>query len=324
MGRSSNDAAAHPAGAAAHPARAAGAAPYPAGAAGAVAYPAGAVARRLGVAVTTLRTWHQRYGVGPSLHEPGHHRRYTEQDIERLVRMQRLIAEGVAPGEAARWVIRGTGPAPAVGPGPDLAHADVQAVVRGLGRAALRLDALGVRQLVFQAVREFGVVGAWDEVLRPVLVSIGERHAATGNLVEVEHLLSVNISAVFGAVSRPPTTVPVQLMLACSDEEQHSLPLEALAAALASSGVPVRMLGARVPLEALVAAVRRTGPSGVLVWSHNRATANPAQLSALLTEGNRPIIVAAAGPGWNPHRLPTGVSYPRTITEALVMLSSVA
>ena len=32
---------------------------------------AGAVARRLGVAVTTLRTWHQRYGLGPSHHVPG-------------------------------------------------------------------------------------------------------------------------------------------------------------------------------------------------------------------------------------------------------------
>ena len=38
---------------------------------------AGAVARRLGVAVTTLRTWHQRYGLGPSQHVPGQHRRYT-------------------------------------------------------------------------------------------------------------------------------------------------------------------------------------------------------------------------------------------------------
>ena len=45
---------------------------------------AGAVARRLGVAVTTLRTWHQRYGLGPSEHVPGHHRRYTAEDLDRL------------------------------------------------------------------------------------------------------------------------------------------------------------------------------------------------------------------------------------------------
>jgi MerR family transcriptional regulator, light-induced transcriptional regulator len=64
---------------------------------------AGAVARRLGVAVTTLRTWHQRYGLGPSQHISGRHRRYTAEDLARLEIMQRLAAEGVAPAEAARW-----------------------------------------------------------------------------------------------------------------------------------------------------------------------------------------------------------------------------
>src|SRR4051812_18305775 len=68
---------------------------------------AGAVARRLGVAVTTLRTWHQRYGLGPSHHVPGQHRRYTPEDMERLEVMRRLTAQGVAPAEAAAWARRG-------------------------------------------------------------------------------------------------------------------------------------------------------------------------------------------------------------------------
>src|SRR3954454_7563471 len=67
---------------------------------------AGAVARRLGVAVTTLRTWHQRYGLGPSHHVPGQHRRYTPEDMERLEVMRRLTAQGVAPAEAAAWARR--------------------------------------------------------------------------------------------------------------------------------------------------------------------------------------------------------------------------
>src|SRR5689334_11854180 len=66
---------------------------------------AGAVARRLGVAVTTLRTWHQRYGLGPSRHVPGQHRRYTAQDLNRLEVMLRLTSQGVAPAEAAAWVL---------------------------------------------------------------------------------------------------------------------------------------------------------------------------------------------------------------------------
>ncbi|GGM11367.1 MerR family transcriptional regulator [Dactylosporangium sucinum] len=289
----------------------------------AAAYSAGAVARRLGVAVTTLRTWHQRYGMGPSLHEPGHHRRYTEQDVERLQVMQRLIFEGVAPSEAARWANR----LPLSSTSPDsagFARVDAGLLVRGLIRAAMRLDAPAVRQRVTRAVQDLGVVTAWDAVLVPVLTAIGERYSATGAYVEVEHLLSGCVSAALGTVPRPAADVPVQTLLTCADEEQHSLPIEALAAALASRGVPARVLGARVPPAALIAAVRRTGPAAVLVWSHQPSTADPAQLSAILAERVRPVVLAAGGTGWDESTLPEGVLRPGSLTDALVILTSIS
>ena len=60
-----------------------------------------AVARRLGVAPATLRTWDRRYGLGPSEHTAGAHRRYSSTDLARLVVMRRLTLEGVSPAEAA-------------------------------------------------------------------------------------------------------------------------------------------------------------------------------------------------------------------------------
>lgn len=61
-----------------------------------------AVARRLGVAPATLRTWDRRYGLGPSEHTAGAHRRYSSADLARLVVMRRLTLEGVSPAEAAQ------------------------------------------------------------------------------------------------------------------------------------------------------------------------------------------------------------------------------
>ncbi|QAY64486.1 MerR family transcriptional regulator [Xylanimonas allomyrinae] len=61
-----------------------------------------AVARRLGVAPATLRTWDRRYGLGPSGRTAGSHRRYTPEDVARLMVMRRLTLEGVAPVDAAR------------------------------------------------------------------------------------------------------------------------------------------------------------------------------------------------------------------------------
>jgi DNA-binding transcriptional MerR regulator len=62
---------------------------------------AGAVARRLGIAPATLRSWNRRYRLGPAAHQPGQHRRYTEQDVAVLEAMCHLVGEGVAPSAAA-------------------------------------------------------------------------------------------------------------------------------------------------------------------------------------------------------------------------------
>ncbi|GII24878.1 MerR family transcriptional regulator [Planosporangium mesophilum] len=304
---------------------------------------AGAAARRLGVAVTTLRSWHQRYGLGPSGHEHGHHRRYTGDDLARLVLMQRLVTAGVAPAEAARWARRSPRDAPVPAPSPGsalnpaarsgggytLALGDADPAARGLARAALRLDVLAVRDLVAAAVADRGVVGAWDEVLCPVLVALGVRAAAAAELVEVEHALSGCVSAVFASLASAPSAQParerpVRILLACADEEQHSLPTEALAAALAERGIPSRVLGARVPPTALRAAVRRTGPVAVLLWAHSIATADPAQLNGLLSGRGRPAVVAAGGPGWDAATVPSGVVLPATLVEAVELFVAAA
>jgi DNA-binding transcriptional MerR regulator len=90
-----------------------------------------AVARRLGVAPATLRTWDRRYGLGPSGRTAGSHRRYTPEDVARLLVMRRLTLEGVAPVDAARAALDADGPeleAPAdVRPAPDAPDEDAAA-----------------------------------------------------------------------------------------------------------------------------------------------------------------------------------------------------
>jgi hypothetical protein len=287
---------------------------------------AGAVARRLGVAVTTLRTWHQRYGLGPSGHVPGHHRRYTPADLARLEIMRRLTADGVSPAEAARWARHAPAAATPVvstardGGGSTIPVGRAGPAARGLARAAMRMDAIGMVAAIERAIATGGVIDAWDGVLRPVLAGIGERHAADDGLIEVEHLLSRSVSAVFATVTRPPAgPQPPRILLACADEEHHTLPLEALAAALAEAGAGCRLLGARVPPTALAEAVNRTGPTSVVVWSHSRATGDPGQLAALLASRHRPPVVLAAGPGWRAG-VPAGVLRPAGLGEAVELL----
>jgi MerR family transcriptional regulator, light-induced transcriptional regulator len=293
---------------------------------------AGAVARRLGIAVTTLRTWHQRYGLGPSRHVPGQHRRYTAEDLDRLQVMRRLIGQGIAPAEAAAWALRDpAGPeVPAAAPATSARDGGGQAIplgradpaARGLARASMRLDATAMRDILETVIAERGVVRAWAEVAMPVLIGIGERYEATLRFIEVEHLTSRAVTEALSAVPRPDDAGgPPRVLLAAADEEQHTLPLEALAAALAEAGVACRLLGPRVPTQALVDAVVRTGPAVVVLWSQVHHTGDLLQLTRVATAPHPPMLIAAAGPGW-PHELPPGVVQLTDLGEAVKLVQT--
>lgn len=297
-----------------------------------------AVAHRLGVAPATLRTWDRRYGLGPGGHTAGAHRRYSAGDVVRLQTMRRLIMSGVPPGEAAR-VARGQ---PSVSPGPAaplpgfdgrlagggggpvgqvLASAGADAAVRGLGRAAMALDSESVSDMLREQVARHGVLHTWDHVLRPVLVAVGARWAATGEGVEVEHSLSdcaaVVLRAVGDGVLSPPGSRPV--LLACAPDEQHALPLHALGAALAERGIATRTLGAALPAAALEAAVRRTGPAALFVWSCLSRTADERVLAALpMTRPATAVLVG--GPGWAVERLPGRVTVAGDLAHAVALV----
>ncbi|UXX96841.1 MerR family transcriptional regulator [Streptomyces sp. AD2-2] len=279
----------------------------------------GALARRLGVAPTTLRSWEQRYGIGPAVRAEGRHRRWAPGDVAVLEEMCRLTSSGVPPAEAARvakgaagadpgQAARTHGPSRAAG---TLPLGDVRQECRGLARAAVRLDAPAVERQLADAVGQYGIVVAWQEVMVPTLHAVGRKWASSGDrYVEVEHLLSWHVSTALRRRTPPPGPQPDTppagpVMLACVPGEQHTLPIEALNAALGELALPTRMFGAAVPAEALTAAVRRLGPAVVVLWAQARSTAS-LPLARHLTDirwgvkgARRQPSVVLAGPGWS-------------------------
>ncbi|MCY9785364.1 MerR family transcriptional regulator [Nocardiopsis sp. EMB25] len=274
----------------------------------------GAAARLLGVAPSTLRSWDRRYGVGPRGRSPGGHRRYTPDDVSRLRELCRLVGEGMAPADAAERTRDGgvTTPRPPAPPLPRAAGGPTgrtTPTLQGVAHAAMRLDAALVEEILEDALRSRGVVAAWEELAMPLLYGMGRRWEATLRYVEVEHLLSWCVSSALRRVrgpARAPAAEPYgdrPVLLACGPHEMHSLPLEALAAALREAGVSHRVLGACTPLEATVAAVRRLAPRAVVVWCHgaDRAGETAVLATARAISGSRPRTrLFTAGPGWRP------------------------
>jgi MerR family transcriptional regulator, light-induced transcriptional regulator len=307
------------------------------------------VARRLGVAPATLRTWDRRYGLGPSQHTAGDRRRYTADDLERLQVMRRLVLAGISPADAARTVLQEQG-APDITrlTAPDATEVEQQdandsglsnrlgvpgggrvvplpgsaPASRGLARAAMSLDASACNQIVKETLERRGVIWTWDNLLVPVMAGIGERWKTTGAGIEVEHLLSASVTASLvqfaHEVRQPINARPV--LLACADNELHALPLHAVSAGLAERRISSRLLGARVPADALSAAIQRTGPAAVLVWSQIRDTGALTQLSSMPDVRPAPVVLAA-GPGWHGEQ-PEGITKVDDLADAINRISA--
>ena len=292
-----------------------------------------AVARMLGIAPATLRTWDRRYGIGPSAHAPGRHRRYSPQDIARLETMRHALVRGVGPAEAARYALASTngglaavvdGVRPRAG-GTMLRLPGAGRYARGLGRAALALDFPAARTVLVEAVDALGVVATWDDVARPVLAAVARRWATTGAGVEIEHLLSQSIAAVFSAHALAKGEAPEgrPVLLAGMPHERHTLPLLVLAAALGDRSVPVQPMGTDLPRAALHAAVRRTAPAAVVLWSQTAATADVALLETL-PETRPRSRTFVAGPGWEDLGVPARVQPLTSLAQAVDALVTAA
>ncbi|GAA1914199.1 MerR family transcriptional regulator [Streptomyces durmitorensis] len=300
-----------------------------------------------------MRTWDRRYGLGPARRDPGHHRRWSERDIAMVEEMGRLTTAGVPPAEAAHQALKLLDPEGASRRAPEPAAVPRQrgparaAPVpspdtfvrrrRGLSRAAVRLDAPTMQDLLTDAVESHSLVTAWQEVMVPTLHAVGRRWEEAGDrYVEVEHLLSWHVSrTLHRSATAPVAPVPpsspaasAPLVLACVPGEQHSLPLEALSAALGELGVPQRMFGAAVPVEAVSSAVRRTGPAVVVLWAQARSTASVplARHIADTRWGVRGArgrsVVMLGGPGWAGPAV-RGALRPTSLREALAQISRV-
>ncbi|MCT4351842.1 cobalamin B12-binding domain-containing protein [Streptomyces sp. Je 1-79] len=328
----------------------------------------GAVARRLGVSPTTLRSWDQRYGIGPAAREDGRHRRWSPSDVGMLEEMCRLTTSGVPPAEAARVARARAGrhsgqqsgqaagqpagqvsgqpagsrseqpapgrtpppPASAPGSGNGLPLTKVHQEFRGLARAAVRLDSPAMDTLLRDLVAEHGLVTSWEEAMAPTLHAVGRKWESSGDrYVEVEHLLSWHISTALRQLvssARPHRADANPVLLACVPAEQHTLPIEALAAGLAERGLPTRMFGAAVPAEALDSAVRRLGPTAVVLWSQSRSTASHAlarhvaDISFGVRGARTHSLVLLAGPGWAGRATAPGMLRPGGLREALDIL----
>lgn len=256
-----------------------------------------AVARRLGVAPATLRTWARRYGIGPTDHESGSHRRYCPEDLAKLTTMRRLIIAGMSPAEAAEKALSTKSAIKMekiVG-----GFSDRPDVIDALHSAANALDKNFIESTLRNDIEKHGVIRSWQEVIVPVLVMLGKSWEETGEGIEIEHFFSETLKRVLrersSKIHKPINPRPV--LVASVGEEMHSLAIHALTAALAERNIECHFLGARTPFAALEAMVEKFAPPAIFLWAQLVENADPDFFRNLPAVRPAPRILLG-GPGW--------------------------
>jgi MerR family transcriptional regulator, light-induced transcriptional regulator len=257
-----------------------------------------AVARRIGVAPATLRTWDRRYGLGPSEHSEGEHRRYCPHDLAKLMMMRRLIISGVAPVEAAEQAKSCKEATPLY---KIVKEMEVREdVVEALYKALASFDRAFIESTLNHEIDTYGVEGAWSDVIVPTLFLIGQEWEINQSGIEIEHLFSEILKHTMHnrvvELKKPLNAQPV--LLAAVGEELHSLPLYALAAALCERNIQSYVLGARTPLSALATMVDRIAPPVIFMWAQLEKNAEKKYWEEMPAIRPAPRIVVG-GPGWD-------------------------
>jgi DNA-binding transcriptional MerR regulator len=266
-----------------------------------------AVARRLGVAPATLRTWDRRYGLGPSKHNAGDHRRYSQEDLARLTYMRRLVIAGVSPFDAAKRALSQT---PQIS--PELIEQDRvirDDLVEVLWRATQSFDDQYIETVVRKEINTSGVVLTWEQVLIPLLALVGDEWESseknTNAVIAAEHFIVDIIRRLFierqiklkEAINARP------VLLASVSRERHTLPLSVAAAALAEKKIRCQSLGGETPAEVIAEVFKKVAPPAIFIWAQIPENVDGDFVEKLPVLRPAPRIVLA-GPGWLGREIP--------------------
>ena len=257
-------------------------------------------ARLTGVPEGSLRAWERRYGVVvPQRNEAGY-RLYDEEALAAVSTMRRLVDDGWSPSEAAHAVSSGTAPVidEAVAPRAQRGDPGPNAVtyMQQFLSSAAQLDTAGIEESLdggFALGSFEHVVDAW---LFPTLEALGEGWARGEIDVAGEHAASHaahrRLAAAFdaaGSRSRGPAVV-----VGLPPGSQHQLGALAFATAIRRRGLDVVYLGADVPVDSWVAAVRSRGARAAVlsVVTPEDRTAATAVAERLLAVDPAPMVCA--------------------------------
>ena len=231
-------------------------------------------AARSGVPVQLLRAWERRYEVVEPERTASGYRLYDEAAIARLRAMRGLINDGWAASTAAKRIrelddVQITDLLGAVSGEPGTHHAaDAESLAEEFVAAAADMDDRRVEGVLDEMFARGSFEQVVAELVMPALVALGEGWQAGRVDVAGEHSAAAAVQRRLGMsfmAAGWPGWGDETVLVGMPPGGRHELGALAFATAVRRSGMDVRYLGADLPVQDWLEAVRRTSPSAVVI-----------------------------------------------------------
>ena len=286
-----------------------------------VEYPIRAVAKLTGLSVDTLRAWERRYeAVVPE--RKGRGRAYSEEDVQRLLRLRQAVDLGHSIGQIANLpddelteLLAGSA-APAAPRRSVSSDFDPQAAP--ILDAVARFDFVGVERELFRLATLLPARDLVHQVVLPLMRTVGERWHKGELSVSQEHMASAITRNLLGSVMRmhQPDAHASRILIATPAGELHEFGILAAATLAVSMRIEVTYLGSSLPGREIIDAAMRTESDAVLIGVSNPEPA-PEVIDEvhLVIRGLAPEIPLWVG-GADPARIVEGAEREKLIAIA--------
>lgn len=271
-------------------------------------HPIRVVAERTGVNPTLLRAWERRYHVVDPGRSEGGQRLYSDADVERILLLRRASDAGRAisavaelenaelqalldEDQAAREALeRAEGEAP-----------EAAARVREALEAVGSLDPSRLEQLLRRDVVALGAERFLDELVTPILVSIGEGWRSGRLRPAHEHVAVAVIKQILGWILERARSAATgrTLVVGTLSGERHELGALLAATAAALEGWRVVFTGEDLPPDEIALTARSVGAHavGISIMSPLDWEGLAGQLRSLLSDLPEGVPLVLGGGG---------------------------